>query len=262
MTAFTLTLKQFQGPFSLLEYLIRKAEIDILDVCLCDIIQQFRHYIEILTYIDCDCVGDFIAVAGWLLELKSSRALPQSVELEEEPEEPSSNLVEHLLNYKKFRDAASLLEERGRRWQQNYARLSNDCPRRTRDLAEEPILNVELWDLVSAFGRIMDTAKQQELPPNILNDDTPVYAHMQRIQQRLADNGSTSFSELFKPGMLKTTLVGIFLGVLELVRHYHVVVEQYHLFGEIWLRPGEDWVCELPENADITSDSITKELFD
>ena len=227
----------------------------MLDIGVADIIEQFNRYVEILAYIDCDDVGDFVAVAGWLLELKSSRALPNSEEADDAPEETSGNLVQHLLSYKKYRDAASLLEERGRRWQQNYARLSNDCQRRERDLAEEPILNVELWDLVSAFGRIMDTAKQQQLPTNILDSETPVYVHMQRIQQRLADNGVTSFSDLFKPGMLKTTLVGIFLASLELIRHYHEVVEQHHLFGEIWLRPGEDWVCKLPENAGITSDA-------
>ena len=75
---------------------------------------------------------------------------------------------------------------------------------------------------------------------------------MARIQDRLAENGVTSFSELFKPGMHKTTLVGIFLASLELVRNYRVEVEQYQLFGEIWLHPGEGWTREI-NGAGVTS---------
>ncbi|MDO4568858.1 MAG: segregation/condensation protein A [Planctomycetia bacterium] len=250
--SFAIQLDLFRGPLDLLLFLIRKRELNILDIRVSEIIDQFMVYVDTLQFIDCNLAGEFISTAGWLLEIKSIESLPGEEEAVVELDNPRDDLVQQLLDYKKYRDAACLLEERGRRWQQNYARAADDCPRRSRDLADEPILDVELWDLVSAFGRII-REPQRALPSNIVYEETPIETHMVRIQERLKENGSTSFSELFKPGMHKTALVGIFLASLELVRNYHVRVEQYQLFGEIWLRCGDDWSFELPQHAMITS---------
>ncbi len=247
----TVKLDIFRGPLDLLLFLIKRKELNIADVRVSEIIDQFNEYVDILEYIDFDLAGEFVAKAGWLLEMSVQEALPGETEAVVEEEDPHEDFVQQLLDYKKYRDAACLLEERGRRWQQNYARLANDCPRRSRDLAEEPIMDVDLWDLVSAFGRIIKEPNGP-VPTNIVYEETPIEAHMARIQDRLAENGITSFSELFKPGMHKTTLVGIFLASLELVRNYRVEVEQYQLFGEIWLHPGEGWTREI-NSAGVTS---------
>ncbi len=249
--AFSVSLDLFRGPLDLLLFLIKRKELDVLSVRVDDIIDQFNDYIQIIEFIDCNTAGDFISMASWLLEMKSIESLPGEAEPVIEEENPQEDFVQQLLDYKKYRDAACLLEERGRRCQQNYARLANSCPRRARDLAEEPILDVDLWDLVSAFGRII-REPNGPVPANIVYEETPIEAHMARIQERLMENGVTSFSDLFKPGMHKTTLVGIFLASLELVRNYNVVVEQYQLFGEIWLRPGEGWTREI-NNQPVTS---------
>ncbi|MDO4576106.1 MAG: segregation/condensation protein A [Planctomycetia bacterium] len=253
---FKLTLGTlFSGPVDLLLYVIRNHELQVTEISISEIIEQYTRFIDVLEFIDCNEVGEFIATASWLLELKSSEVLPNPEETEEEEEAPQPDLVRQLLSYKKYRDASALLEERGRRWQQNYARLSNDCPPRERDLAEEPIQEVELWDLVSAFGRIIQEARPN-LPTSIIYDETPIHTHMQRIQQRLEENGVTTFSELFKPGMHKTAMVGMFLASLELVRNYRVTVEQHCLFGEIWLRPGDGWQCALPDAAGNEMESL------
>jgi len=248
---FTVKLDLFRGPLDLLLFLIKRKELDILSVKVSEIIDQFNEYLDIIQFIDCDLAGEFVSMASWLLEMKVMEALPGESEPVIEEENPHEDFVRQLLDYKKYRDAACLLEERGRRWQQNYARLANDCPRKTRDLAEEPIVDVDLWDLVSAFGRIIKEPNGP-VPTNIVYEETPIEAHMARIQDRLAENGMTSFSELFKPGMHKTTLVAIFLASLELVRNYCVEVEQYQLFGEIWLHPGEGWTREI-NSAGVTS---------
>ena len=237
---FAVSLDIFRGPMDLLLYLVRKQELNVMDISMSRITKQFLEYVEILEFIDYNLAGDFIALASLLMEIKSFEVFPGNDEVEEVVEDPREDLVHQLLQYKEYRDAACLLEERGRRWQQNYARLTNDCPPRERDLAEEPIINVELWDLVSAFGRIIQES-QMSSPKTVIYDETPIYTHMQRIQKRLEQRGSTTFSELFLPGMHKTTLVGIFLATLELVRHFHVTLEQYTLFGEIWLHPGKEW---------------------
>jgi len=144
--------------------------------------------------------------------------------------------VQRLLEYKRFRDAATTLEERSRQWQQHYPRLTSDLPRQEQDPADQPIEEVELWDLVSAFGRIMRETEAAK-PSSIVYDDTPIHVYMGQIHARLLEQGQLAFSSLFEPGMHRSTTIGRFLAVLELVRHAHVRLDQNKLFGEIWLLP-------------------------
>ena len=122
--------------------------------------------------------------------------------------------------------------------------MANDLPTRGRDLASEEIREVELWDLVSAFGRVM-RENAAVRPSSIVYDDTPIHVYMQRIHQRLEQSGRLAFSELFEPGMHKSAQVGMFLAILELVRHHHVRSEQNELFGEIWILPGDNMTAPL-----------------
>src|SRR5690606_24673759 len=106
------------------------------------------------------------------------------------------------------------------------------------DLAGQPIQEVELWDLVSAMGRILRDS-QAPRQTTITYDDTPIQVYMQRIHRRIIEVGRASFSEMFEPGMHKSAIVGVFLAVLELVRHHSVIAEQPEGDGEIWLVPGD-----------------------
>lgn len=236
---FRVDLDVFRGPLDLLLYLVRKHELEIVDIPIATIADQFLEYLAVIEQLDVGAVGDFLAMAATLIEIKSQQVLPRSDEVEDDLDDPRKELVRRLLEYKKFRDAASILEERGRCWQRRYPRLASDLPRRDRDLAEEPIHEVELWDLVSAFGRIIRDTELAK-PSNIVYDDTPIHVYMARIHSRLRDRGQLAFSDLFLAGMHKSTLIGIFLAVLELVRHAQVRLEQNKLFGEIWLLPRRD----------------------
>lgn len=233
---FRVDLELFRGPLDLLLYLVRKHEVDILDLPIATITDQYLQHLTVLEHLDVNAVGDFLALAATLIEIKSQMVLPRADEVDEQIDDPREELVHRLLEYKKYRDAASILEERSRAWQQHYPRLSDDLPARQRDPGEEPIQEVELWDLVSAFGRII-RATEAAKPPNIVYDDTPIHVYMSRIHGRLMERGQLAFSSLFEPGMHKSTMIGIFLAVLELVRHHHVHVEQNQVFGEIWLLP-------------------------
>ena len=137
-----------------------------------------------------------------------------------------------------------MLEERSRQWQKHYARVADDLPPRRIDPAEQQIHEIELWDLVSAFGRVMRDSRVSR-PSNIIYDDTPIHVHMQRIHQRLRDHGRVSFSEMFETGSHKTSLIGVFLAILELVRHHSVRTEQDEGHGEIWILPGSRFDPEL-----------------
>jgi segregation and condensation protein A len=240
---FRVDLNVFRGPMDLLLYLVRKHEVEITDIPIAPITDQYLEYLAAIEQLDVGAVGDFLAMASWLIEIKSQQVLPRSDEVEEELEDPRQELVHRLLEYKKYRDAASILEERSRSWQQRYSRLSTDLPRHERDLTGEPIQEVELWDLVSAFSRIMRETEAAR-PSSIVYDDTPIHVFMSRIHNRLLEAGRLRFRELFQPAMHKSTLIGIFLAILELVRHHQVRVDQNSLFGEIWILPDRN--CMQP----------------
>ena len=173
------------------------------------------------------------------MEIKSRLMLPRDEEEEDQQvEDPRHDMVQRLLEYKKYKDAASMLEERSQEWQRRFARRADDLPSGRVDPAEQPIQEVELWDLVSAFARVLrnNTAVQ---PSAIRYDDTPIEVYMDRISERMATGPRLAFSSLFEQNMVRSQLVGIFLAVLELIRHHRVQVEQECLFDEIWISAAE-----------------------
>jgi segregation and condensation protein A len=236
---FRVELEVFRGPMDLLLYLVRKHEVEIVDIPIAAITEQFLEYLNVIQQLDVNSAGDFVEMASTLVEIKSRMVLPRGGEVEDEMSDPRQELVERLLEYKKFKDAASMLEERSRGWQQRFGRLADDLPPRQPNLGDQEIQEVELWDLVSAFGRIMRDSESAK-PANIIYDDTPIHVYMARIKSHLSERGRVSFRELFEPGAHKSALVGIFLAVLELVRHRFARAEQNNLFSEIWILPGVD----------------------
>ena len=177
---------QFKGPIDLLLYLVRRHEVEISEINLARVTQQYQEYIEILKEIDIDMVGDFIEVASLLVEMKARAVLPRN-ELEKDDDgnvDPRVDLVERLLLYKQFKDAAILLEDRSVKWQERYARISEDAAPKQIDMSHQPIREMELWDLVSAFGGYCSDNRP---PPkeNIIYDETPITVYMRRIHERL-----------------------------------------------------------------------------
>ena len=231
---FSATLPFYQGPLDLLLHLVRKRELDILDIPVAEILEQYLEYLAILEQIDINNIGDFLAMASVLIEMKASKALLGEEVVEAEIETPQQDLVKQLLEYKQYCDAAKILQKRSEEWQLRFPRLADDLPRRSRNLSNEPIQEIALWDLVSAFGGIL----RENVPPaehKVIFDDTPITTHMNRIHHRLRIEKRIAFRQLFVPGQHKSTLVGIFLASLELVRHEFAHVYQEINFGEIEL---------------------------
>jgi segregation and condensation protein A len=114
-----------------------------------------------------------------------------------------------------------------------------------RDASEQPIQQVELWDLVSAFARVM-REKAGGRATRIVHDETPIESYMQLIQTRLANEGRVAFSSMFSAGMSRSQLAGVFLALLELVRDRQACAEQAELFGEIWISPPQTADAEHP----------------
>lgn len=229
---FAVKLDAFCGPLDLLLYLVRKRELDILDIPIAEVAEQFLVFVEALEALELDAVGDFLSLASSLIEIKSFHALPTEEEAVETIEDPRKDLVVQLLAYKKFCENAGVLEERGRLWARRYPRLSNDLPRATRNFAEEPIQDVELWDLVGAFGRIL-REKTPVFRHSMKREDTPISVLLQRVYNRLKRERKVRFTALFDKADRKSTLIGIFLAILELTRHGYAFVEQETAFGDI-----------------------------
>ncbi|MBM4004269.1 MAG: segregation/condensation protein A [Planctomycetes bacterium] len=248
---FRVDSKIFRGPLDLLLYLVRKQEVDVTELSLAGIARQYQEYLEVLQILDIDAVGDFLEMTSTLVELKSRLVLPHGGEEVDALTDPAYDLVDRLLEYKRFRDAASMLDEQSRNWQQHYPRLVDRLPARDIDRSTQPIREVELWDLVSAFGRIIRES-QAIRSANIVYDETPLRVYMERIHKRLAEQGSVSFSEFFAPGMHKSAMIGVFLAILELVRHHSVVTDQPNLHGEIWVHPGTEFEPSF-DGADVQS---------
>jgi len=238
--SFRVNLDTFRGPLDLLLYLVRKHEIEIFDLPIAPITEQFLAHLTVLEQVDVNAVGDFLEMASTLIEIKSRMVLPRGGEDVDELDDPREELVQQLLEYKKYKDAASMLEEQSHSWQQRFSRQANDLPSRRIDPAEQPIHDVEMWDLVSAFGRIIRDNQTMQ-PSNIVYDDTPIQVYMRQIHNRMVGEDRAAFSEMFTPGMHKSAMIGIFLAVLELVRHHSVDTEQNEMHGEIWLLPGENF---------------------
>lgn len=249
--SFRVQLDTFSGPLDLLLYLVRKHEVDISNIPVAQLTDQFLQHVSVLEQLDVDAVGDFLDLASTLIEIKSRMVLPQQEEAEPtEVEDPRQELVQRLLEFKKYRDAAALLEERGQTWQQRFARSASDLPPRQQSQQETTFAGVELWDLVSAFGRVLRDKLVAPPVANISYDDTPIHVYMREIDQRLREEGKVAFFDLFPEAVHKSTLVGMFLALLELIRHRHALAHQSARYGDMLIEPGPD---PLPGEVKVTS---------
>jgi len=240
-SAYNVRLALYEGPLDLLLYLVRRNEIDVLDISLSTVVQQFLLFVETIEQIDIDAAGDFLVTAAALAEMKSRNALPHEQSAEEGTEDPiveekPNDLVLRLLEYKKYKDASLLLEKQGEEWHERYVRRTSERPSEGKDPAVDHIREVELWDLVSALGRIM-RRKILEKETRIKYQETPISVFIEQIGERVRRDGRVPFSVFFEGTNRRSRIVSIFLAILELIRHHQFRVEQPADFGDIWVLP-------------------------
>lgn len=247
---FAVDLPIFSGPLDLLHYLVRKHELDITEISLSKVTQQYLEHLAALEQVDVNAVGEFLEVASLLIEIKSRMVLPSPEEPEEPVDAPRQELVRRLLEYKEFRDAASILSERGRTWRDRYSRCVEELPGRSLNPANQPIEPVELWDLVSALGRLTREHAAATNPTSIRYDDTPISVFMRQIYDQLSGEQRLAFSKLLPEQSHRSTAVGFFLASLELLRHRWARADQEDLFTEIWLKLGDRQLPKVLEDFD------------
>ncbi len=232
MTNYLVALDTFHGPLDLLLYLVKRNEVDVLDVPIARLADQFLEFLAAVREVDVELAGDFLVMAATLMEIKARSLLPADMEPGEEDEpDPRRELVRQLLEYRKFKDAAAALEERAER---QGARLARAAPEEPAAPGAPAVRPVELWDLVSAFARLMRET-QALRPTEVVVDDTPQHVYEQQVRDRVKTGGRVAFRDLFAPPHHKARLIGLFLAVLELIKGREIVLEQPEPFGEIWL---------------------------
>lgn len=227
--SYKIKLEVFEGPLDLLLYLIKKDKIDILDIPIARITEQYLEYLELMRLLDLDIAGEFLVMTATLMHIKSRMLLPpEEREMLEEPEEdPRAELVRRLLEYQKFKKASGYLENLWSRRSKVFARFQKE------DFGDdEPYFEASLFDLITAFSQVLAAAPQKTFQ-EILIDEFTVEEKMGQILDILKRKSKAFFTNLFKNIKNKMEIVCIFLALLELIRIKEVVVRQPKLFGEI-----------------------------
>jgi segregation and condensation protein A len=242
-------LDVFTGPLDLLLYLIRRDEVDILDIPIARITEQYLAHVHLLQGLDPNAVGDFLVLAATLVELKSRTLLPTPpLEDLEDSDDPRAPLVRQLLEYKRFKDAARALgsaaDERARR----YVRVPADLPP---ELCGVELEEVQVWDLLAAFGRVMESIGRGPRQHEVRYDDVPIELHAAEIVAILEREGPTSFTELFEGDPDRLHIVGRFLAILELIRAHRIRAEQAVQFGVIYVF----LLAEVPEPEELPGET-------
>jgi len=233
-TEYKIDLETYNGPLDLLLYLIRREEVDIYDIPITKITDQYMAYLNELQSIDIGLAGDFLVMASTLMYVKSQTLLPRSEELDEDDmEDPRLELVKQLLEYKRYKEASSTMtkmsEERSQRFSRPEERLI-DYGKEDDDKLN--LDDVDVWKLAEFFSGFMKQTLGDTIQ-NIVYDDTPVHIYMDKVLGRLANNDAVSLNELLQGSQGRTELVGFFLALLELVRLKKIKIKQPRDFDEI-----------------------------
>jgi segregation and condensation protein A len=231
--SYKVKLNIFEGPLDLLLFLIKRDKIDIYDIPIADITKQYLEYLELMKLLDLEIAGEFLVMAATLIHIKSKMLLPQDeMELEEEEEDPREELVRKLLEYKKFKEAASKLQEMYRDHKSVFLRKGEGEKGKIISADGTEFFEASLFDLITAFRKVLTTVPKATFHKVIKNAFT-VSDKIHEIYHILAKQSRAYFSELFSKAGSKDEVVVIFLAILELIKMREIFVVQKESFGDI-----------------------------
>ncbi|MEM1445868.1 MAG: segregation/condensation protein A [Planctomycetota bacterium] len=273
-------LDAYAGPLDLLLYLVKRHEIDLHDIPMAELVEQYLAHLRVIETIDVEQAGEFLVMAATLVEIKSRMIMPPALRSEEDEAgegdgvdtsdaqvDPRFELVQQLLAYKQFKDAANALEERAESWEARFpasAKAGEAASEPDPDETDAPPADLDLddvnvLDLCSAFGRVMEGIGHLG-NHEVTYDDTPISLHADDIADRLQRDGgprkAMTLRSIFR-GRNRGEMIGLFLATLELVRQRKVKVLRGEAAGdpdqlELQLQPEHDWLDPdrvEPENA-------------
>lgn len=231
--AYRVKLENYYGPMDLLLHLVQVNEVDILHIPIARIADQYVEYIQALQKRDLDLSGDFIAMASALMLLKSRTLVPaeRAEEGEAEEEPPLLDLIRKLLEFRRVKDMAArvdrLMEERALRFER---------PRQRTEAPVEPLKDLELWDLVVSYAKLVDRITLRT-SMQILYRDLPIEQFIEKILKTVAAGATTTLSAIVGDWKDRGAVVGSFLAMLELAKQQKIRIDQPEPGGEITILP-------------------------
>tara|TARA_B110000093_G_scaffold173348_1_gene205387 strand:- start:10 stop:789 length:780 start_codon:yes stop_codon:yes gene_type:complete len=246
---FAIRLPAFEGPLDLLLYLIRRNEVDIYDIPIEHVTSQYIEILDSMENLDLEVAGEFFVMAATLMYIKSRMLLPQkdqgtNQDVEDDDIDPRWELVQQLLEYKKFKEASSEIEELILNSNDLIARIG---PKEALQAVERPLKPVERVDLWNTFNQVLRRLAERITTGEINAEQVTVADRMEFILLRFKQKPNFLFSELFEATTTITTIVATFLAVLELTRLGEILIKQDRAFSDIR--------CERGTNTGFTFNS-------
>jgi segregation and condensation protein A len=239
---YNIKIPVFEGPFDLLLHLIKEAKIDIYDIPISLITSQYLQYIEMMKELNLEIAGDFLVMASTLIHIKSRMLLPpdEDVPLDEQ-EDPRLELVQKLLEYQTFKEAASTLREKEEEWKKVFSKEPL-----TDDGGELYLVDVNLFDLMGAFKKLLETTSPDIVM--ITKETLTVKDRMSVIIEMIEGHEAIRFEEIFKGSKTRIQLIVTFVALLELIRLGLAKAYQEKQFGIIW-------IINPSKQSDVASES-------
>lgn len=231
----------FEGPLDLLLYLIKRDEIDIYDISIDRITKQYMTYLDAFRMLNIGLAGEFLVMAANLCYIKSRTMLPkhqQPPEEDADEEDPRWDLIRQLIEYKKFKDAASFLHTREIEQQSIFRNVPEDIE--VDGGEERPLADVGIFDLIRAFQNVLQRFEDDDGLGEIYDDRWTVSDKIDQLLTRVPQGKSMKFSALFESASSKGEVIVTFLALLELMKLNHFRVRQDNLLGEIELQRSEN----------------------
>src|SRR4051812_38533307 len=224
------TLGDFEGPLDLLLYLIRQEQVNIYEIPVARITDEYLRYLQLMKQLDLTVAGDFLVMAAQLIELKSRMLLPRDPRAaEEEIEDPRAELVNRLLEHEKFKAAAQMLWSRATVEHAVFTRAELETDK------NNPEVVVGLFDLLRVFQEIL-TRHKEEVMMEIEREEVTLAEMIDRLRNMVRSAGELNLLRFFEQATSRRQLVVAFLSVLELVRLSEISLMQRETFGEITAR--------------------------
>jgi segregation and condensation protein A len=234
--AYSVSLKQFDGPLDLLLTLISKARIDIQDIFISEITDQYLKYMDAVDELDMDSASEFLQMAATLIEIKSRAMLPRPPKVEDEDGlSPEEALVKQLTEYKLFKEASARMQALETEAKALITKLPEEVPLPPQEFE---ITGLTMDRLTRAFARVLRRLEEQESgsePTRRIRRDTYTVAEcMARINRRVR-KGRCGFTELFEDMRDRDEIITMFMAMLEMVKHSRLKVSQEGTYSEIYL---------------------------
>jgi segregation and condensation protein A len=234
LEAYPVRLEGFEGPLDLLIHLIKKNEVNVYDIPIAIITEQYLEYLRLMQELNLDIAGEFLVMAATLIHIKSRMLLPRPGpdQLEEgEEEDPREGLVRRLLEHQKFKAAAELLHDRETLRSAQFIRPESAVAAVAGDDLE-PELEVDLFSLLAAFRGVLERARTRPkvvLPPEQIS----IEQRIEQLLERLSETEAAGFEDLFADVDSRPDLIVTFLALLEMIRLKLIRVFQSGSFGPI-----------------------------